>query len=62
MGRRIKRLRTQREPTQTELAAQARISQGVIAQLEGGFRQSVDVHIAVRLARALGTTVEALVR
>ena len=62
MGRRIKRLRTQRGLTQTQLATKARITQGMIAQLEAGFRQSVDVHIAVRIARALGTTAEALVR
>ena len=62
MGRHIRRLRTQRGLTQTQLAAAARISQGMIAQLEAGLRQSVDVHIAVRIARALGTTAEALVR
>lgn len=62
MGKRIKRLRVQRGMSQTELAAHARISQGMIGQLETGLRRSVDVHIAVRIARALGVTVEQLVK
>ena len=62
MGRRLKRLRTRRGLTQAALARKAGITQGMIAQLEGGLRQSIDVHIAVRLARVLGTTAEALIR
>jgi transcriptional regulator with XRE-family HTH domain len=62
MGKHIKRLREQQGMSQRELATKARISQGMIGQLEAGLRRSVDVLIAVRIARALGVTVEALVK
>jgi transcriptional regulator with XRE-family HTH domain len=62
MGKRIKRLRARHGLSQRELAKKARVSQGMIGQLEAGLRQSVDVQIALRIARALGVTVEALVR
>lgn len=62
MGKRIKRLREQRGISQRELATKARVSPGMIGQLEAGLRQSVDVHIAVRIARVLGVTAEALIR
>jgi DNA-binding XRE family transcriptional regulator len=62
MGQRIRRLRTQQGMTQRALAWKARVSPGMIGQLEAGLRQSVDVQIALRIARVLGVTPEALVR
>ena len=60
MGHRIRKLRAQHGWTQRELAHRARVSPGLIGQLEAGLRQSADVQIALRIARALGVTVEAL--
>ncbi len=60
MGQRIRKLRAQHGWTQRELARRARVSPGLIGQLEAGLRQSADVQIALRIARALGVTVEAL--
>jgi transcriptional regulator with XRE-family HTH domain len=62
MGKRIKRLREQQGMSQRTLATKAKVSAGMIGQLEAGLRQSVDVQIAVRIAKALGITAEALIR
>ena len=56
----MKRLRAQRGMSQRDLARKARVSPGLIGQLEAGLRQSADVQIGLRIARALGLTVEAL--
>lgn len=56
------RLRTAREAVgleQPELAAAAKVSQPTISRIESGL-QTPSVHIAIRLASVLSTTVEDL--
>jgi len=62
MGARIKRLRAEHGMTQRELAKAARVTQGLISQVESGTTKTMTAEVAVRIARALGTTVEALVK
>jgi transcriptional regulator with XRE-family HTH domain len=61
MGQHIRRLRARHGWSQRDLARKAKVSPGMIGQLEAGLRQSVDVQIALRIARVLGVTVEELV-
>ena len=60
MGRRVKRLREAKELSQRALAAKARVSQGLIHQLETGSIQDVRSQIVVKLAKALGVPVTEL--
>jgi transcriptional regulator with XRE-family HTH domain len=57
MGRRIKHLREQQGLSQRALAARARVSPGLIAQLELGLTRDVVTAVAQRLAKALGVPV-----
>ncbi len=58
----IRRLRARQGWSQRDLATRAKVNPSMIGQLEAGLRQSIDVQIALRIARALGVTVEDLVK
>jgi transcriptional regulator with XRE-family HTH domain len=62
MGRRVKRLREAKGLSQRALAAKAKVTQGLIHQLETGAVQDVRSRVAVKLARALGVPVMALLK
>jgi transcriptional regulator with XRE-family HTH domain len=59
VGRRVRRLRRARGLSQDELAARAEVSRQAVGALEAG-RHLPRVDAALRIARALGTTVEDL--
>ena len=58
---RLKTLRSQRGMSQTELAKRAHTSQPYLALLERGEKQNPSLAVLRRLAKALGTTIGALV-
>jgi transcriptional regulator with XRE-family HTH domain len=60
MGRRVKRLREARGFSQRGLALKAKVTQGLIHQLETGAIQDVRSQVAVKLAKALGVPVTEL--
>jgi transcriptional regulator with XRE-family HTH domain len=60
MGRRVKRLREAKGMTQRTLAAKAKVTQGLIHQLETGAIQDVRSQVVVKLAKALGVPVTEL--
>jgi transcriptional regulator with XRE-family HTH domain len=62
LGRRVKRLRERAGMTQHELADRSGVSRTTIANLETGVRPSLLVDNAVRLADALGVSLDLLVR
>ena len=62
LGRNVARLRVARGWSQSELARRSGVSQTFISSLEGGRRQGAEVNVAAALARALGVTVDELVR
>jgi len=57
----IRRLRMAKGWSQVELARQAQVTQAFISQLEAGLKKSPGVVDLLRIARALGVTVEELV-
>lgn len=61
MGKRIGRYREMHEWSQETLAAKAGISRPYLARLETG-RQDPRVSVVLRIARALGVTVNDLLR
>jgi transcriptional regulator with XRE-family HTH domain len=61
LGERVKRLRTERRLTQTELADRAHVSQAIISRLEGKVRHNVNADVLKALAKALGCTTDYLV-
>jgi len=58
---RMQRARHAKGWTQVELAKKARVTQALISQLEAGKKVSPSVVPLLRIARALGVTVEELV-
>jgi transcriptional regulator with XRE-family HTH domain len=60
MGRRVKRLREAKGMSQRTLASKAKVTQGLIHQLETGVIQDVRSQLVVRLAQALGVPVAEL--
>ena len=65
MGRRrlgavVRRLRQGRQLTQVQLATKAGVSQGYLAALEGGLKHNPSLATLMRLAKALGVPVTAL--
>jgi len=62
LGRRVKRLRERVNMTQHELAERSGVSRTTIANLETGVRPSLLVDNAVKLADALGVSLDLLVR
>ncbi|MDX2253200.1 MAG: helix-turn-helix transcriptional regulator [Nitrospira sp.] len=61
VGMRLRKLRAAQGMTQVALAKQAKVSQGFIAQLEGGSPKDPRLSTLRRLAKALKTTVGELV-
>jgi transcriptional regulator with XRE-family HTH domain len=61
LGDRIRHARTKRKWTQLELARQAGVVPDVISRLETGRTQQGAMTTLASIARALGTTVDALV-
>lgn len=57
MGQRVKRLREAQGMSQRTLAAKAKVTQGLIHQLETGAIQDVRSRVVVNLAKALGVPV-----
>ncbi len=53
LGRRVKRLREARGFSQRTLATKAKVTQGLIHQLERGVIQDVRSQVVVKLAKAL---------
>lgn len=60
MGRRVKRLREAKDMSQRALATKAKVTQGLIHQLETGAIQDVRSQVLVRLAKAFGVPVTEL--
>ena len=60
MGRRVKRLREAKGMSQRDLAGKAKVTQGLIHQLETGAVQDVRSQVVVKLAKALGVPVTRL--
>jgi transcriptional regulator with XRE-family HTH domain len=58
---RLRRLREAKGWTQVELAKKARVTQAFISQLEAGTKPTPSVVHILRIAKALGVTVEELV-
>lgn len=57
---RLQRLRAAKGWTQIDLAKKARVTQPLISQLEAGTKPTPSVVHIMRIARALGVTVEEL--
>lgn len=60
LSARVRRLRRGRQLTQVQLATRARVSQGYLAALEGGLKNSPSLATLIRLARALDVSVTRL--
>ena len=56
----MKRLREAKGLSQRDLAAKAKVTQGLVHQLETGLIQDVRSQVVVKLAKALGVPVTAL--
>jgi transcriptional regulator with XRE-family HTH domain len=61
IGERIKRLRTSRGLTQTEVAERSGVPQSLISRLEGKTRDNPSADVLKRLATCLGCTTDYLV-
>jgi transcriptional regulator with XRE-family HTH domain len=62
LGTRLRRYRTLKRFSQAQLSEKARVRRSLISELETGTRQDTKSHIVLRLAQALGITVEMLYR
>lgn len=62
LGRNIARLRADRGWTQTELARRSGVTQSFISALEGGRRQDAEARFVQAIAKALGVTMDGLLR
>lgn len=60
MGYKIKEIREAKRMTQEELAEKSGVSRGTIAALESGTGRTTTTKTLVKLAEALGTTVESI--
>ena len=60
LGITVRHLREAKGWTQVELADKAQVSQGLVSQLEAGMKKNPGALHVLRLAKALGTTVEEL--
>ena len=60
LGTVVRRLREARQLTQVELAAQAHLSQGYLAALEGGRKANPSLETLKKLAKALHVPVTEL--
>lgn len=61
LGKRLKKVRMARGLTQVSLAKHVSVTQGYIAQLEGGYQKDPSLVVLRRLAKALGSKVSELV-
>lgn len=62
LGQNVKRLRESKGISQVALAVAAGVSQPFLSQLESGARADANAMVAQALARALGVTVDELLR
>lgn len=60
MGYRIKEAREKKKMTQEELAEKSGISRATISALENGTMRATSTKTLLKLAEALGTTVESI--
>lgn len=60
MTYKVKEVRESKGMTQTELAEKSGISRGTICALEGGQKMSVNTNTLIRIADALGVSMDAL--
>ena len=60
LARVVRRLRVQKGLSQVALAKKARVSQGYVAQMEGGVSKNPTLEVLKRLAKALGVPVTEL--
>jgi len=60
MSATVRRLRKARNMTQAELAKKAGVTQGYISRLEAGTKTALGARVALRLADALGVSMEEL--
>lgn len=60
MTYKVKELREAKGMTQMELAEKSGISRGTICALEGGQKMSVNTNTLIRIADALGVSMDAL--
>ncbi len=58
MGYKIKEIREEKRMTQEELSEKSGVSRGTIAALENGTNRTTTTKTLVKLAEALGTTVD----
>lgn len=57
-GHRIKEIREEQERSQVAIAAEARVTQGYLSRVEGGYRNKIGPELAFRLCRALGVDLD----
>ena len=62
LGRNLQRLREEHGLSQAALARLSEVSQALISRLEAGERQDAGGALLLRIARALGVTVDELLR
>jgi transcriptional regulator with XRE-family HTH domain len=62
LGRRLRAFRQRAKITQQALSAKTGIPRTTIAQVESGLQSTVSLENAIKLADALGITIDALVR
>jgi transcriptional regulator with XRE-family HTH domain len=60
IGQRLKKVREQKGLSLRQLSELSGVERGLISKLERGQRPQVSVHVAMRLARALGITLDYL--
>lgn len=60
MGYKIKEAREAQRMTQEELSARSGVSRGTICALENGSAKTTTTRTLVKIAQALGTTVDAI--
>ena len=60
MGYRIKELREAQNMTQEDLSSKSGVSRGTICALENGTERATTTKTLLKLAKALGATVDAL--
>ena len=60
MGYRIREVREEKDMTQEELSRQSGVSRATISALENGTTRSTSTKTLLKLAKALGTTVDAI--
>ncbi len=62
IGQHVTKLRQERGWNQTQLAEKAHLKQGYLSLVEAGLRPNLSVPVALKLAAALGITLDDLVK